>query len=620
MLVSWNTSFPGMSMLQHIPAGIRVLPAPGEDESVPFLPNLRRLMVIYKGNWKWIALSQVFVLLGAVFMLLIPVQVATLINVGVLTGNIAVIVDSALTMLFFAILAGVFSMANLYVAARVGEGTAHYLRKNVYTKIQTFSFGNLDRFPIGELLVRLTNDIYQINMAANFATRYVLYAPFMILVALVFVYIGSPDLVWIFLVVIVVTAALFGVISYVLQKQYRKRQTALDAENNVLQEDFAGVRVIKAFVMQDYENRRFEEKNQIFRLASLSPLHSMALLLPAIFLILGISNALVIWFGGLQVLAGTMDVGEIVAFTQYFFFILAQLWILSFVLPQIIAAEASAGRLAELMDSVPAVPDTPGAKELLPGEVKGRVVFEDVSFSYEGPGGKEAIKNISLVAEPGTTVAFLGPTGSGKSTLINLIPRFYDTTSGRITIDGLDVKDIPKDNLRMIVDIALQESVLFSGTIRENIAFADPDMPYEQVKSAAQAADADGFVSSIPGDYESRVARRGANFSGGQRQRLSIARAIAPHPRILILDDSTSAVDVATESRIQGAMSTLLKGTTTFVVAQRISTVLMADLIILLDQGQIVDKGNHLELMGRSLLYREIFESQLGGIRKEDVS
>jgi ATP-binding cassette subfamily B protein len=577
-------------------------------------------MVIYRGNWKWIALSQIFVLLGAIFMLLIPVQVATLINVGVLTGNIAVIVDSALTMLFFAILAGVFSMANLYVAARVGEGTAHYLRKSVYSKIQTFSFGNLDRFPIGELLVRLTNDIYQINMAANFATRYVLYAPFMILVALVFVYIGSPDLVWIFILVIIITAALFGAISYVLQKQYRKRQTALDAVNNVLQEDFAGVRVIKAFVMQDYENRRFEKENQTFRIASMSPLHSMALLLPAIFLILGISNALVIWFGGLQVVAGTMDVGQIVAFTQYFFFILAQLWILSFVLPQIIAAEASAGRLAELMDSVPAVPETTGAKALPPGEVKGLVAFEDVSFSYDGPGGKHAIKNISLVAEPGTTVAFLGPTGSGKSTLINLIPRFYDTTSGRITIDGRDVKDIPKDNLRMIVDVALQESVLFSGTIRENIAFADPDMSYEQVKSASIAADADGFVSAVPGDYESRVARRGANFSGGQRQRLSIARAIAPHPKIIILDDSTSAVDVATESRIQGAMSTLLKGTTTFVVAQRISTVLMADIIILLDQGEIVDKGNHRELMGRSPLYREIFESQLGGIRKEDVS
>ncbi|UUX91169.1 ABC transporter ATP-binding protein [Methanoplanus endosymbiosus] len=584
------------------------------------LPNLRRMMIIYRGNWKWIALSQIFVLLSAFFMLLIPVQIATLINLGVITGNISVIVDSALTMLFFAILAGAFAMANLYVAALVGEGTAHYLRTIVYEKIQTFSFGNLDTYPVGEMLVRLTNDIYQINMAANYATRYMLYAPFMILIALVFVYIGSPSLVWIFLLVIIITAVLFGVISLVLQKQYQERQRTLDAENNVLQEDFAGVRVIKSFVMQDYENKRFEEKNENFRLASLSPLRTMSLQLPSIFLILGLSNALVIWYGGMQVIAGVIEVGEIVAFTQYFFFILAQLWILSYVLPQIIAAEASGGRLAELIDTVPTVLNAPDAEALIPGEIKGRVEFENVSFSYDGPGGKEAVKNISFTAEPGTTVAFLGPTGSGKSTLINLIPRFYDTTEGRITIDGHDIKKIPQDKLRTIVDIALQESVLFSGTIHENIAFADQDMTYEQVREASLAADADGFVSAIPGDYKSRVARKGTNFSGGQRQRLSIARAIAPHPKILILDDSTSAVDVATESRIQAAMSTLMKETTIFMVAQRISTVLTADTIILLDQGEIVDKGNHSELMGRSTLYREIFESQLGGIRKEDVS
>ena len=587
---------------------------------MPLLPNLRRLMVIYRGNWRWIILSQVFVLLGALFMLLIPVQVAALINNGVLAGNVENVIDSALSMILFALLAGAFSLANLYVAARVGEGTAHYLRKHVYEKIQTFSFGNLDRYPVGELLVRLTNDIYQINMAANYATRYALYAPFMILVALVFVYVGSPDLVWIFVLVILITGTLFGAISMVLQKQFRNRQKNLDAVNNVLQEDFAGVRVVKAFVRQDYENTRFEGANEHFRKASLSPLYTNAFMLPSIFLILGVSNALVIWFGGLEVIAGTIDVGQIIAFTQYFFFILAQLWILSFVLPQIIAAEASAGRLALLMDTPPAVLDVPGAKTLDPAGVKGKVAFEDVSFSYDGSGGKESIKNISFVAEPGQTVAFLGATGSGKSTIVNLIPRFYDVTRGRITIDGVDVQEVSQDSLRKIVDAALQEAVLFSGTIHENIAFGDPDLPFDRVVEAAKVADADSFVSAIPEDYESRVARRGANFSGGQRQRLSIARAVAPRPRILILDDSTSAVDVATEARIQGAMNTMLADTTTFIVAQRISTVLLADTIILLDQGEIVDRGSHKELMAKSPLYREIFESQLGGITREEIA
>ncbi len=587
---------------------------------MPLLPNLRRLLVIYRGNWRWIILSQIFVLLGALFMLLIPVQVAVLLNDGVLAGNIQEVLNSALNMILFALLAGVFSLANLYVAARVGEGTAHYLRKYVYSKIQTFSFSNLDRYPVGELLVRLTNDIYQINMAANYATRYALDAPFMILVALIFVYVSSPDLVWIFVLVIVVTGAIFGAISMVLQNQFKLRQQNLDGVNTILQEDFAGVRVIKAFVHQDYENRRFERANEQFRKASLSPLYTGAFVLPSIFLILGVSNALVIWFGGLQVIAGTLDVGQIVAFTQYFFFILAQLWILSFVLPQIVAAEASAGRLAALVDTPPAVLDVPGAETPNIAGVKGRVAFEDVSFSYEGAGGKESVKNISFVAEPGTTVAFLGATGSGKSTIVNLIPRFYDATGGRITIDGVDVRDFSQDGLRRVVVAALQEAVLFSGTVRETIAFGDPEMPFDRLVEAAKAADADGFVSAIPGDYDSRVARRGANFSGGQRQRLSIARAIAPLPRVLILDDSTSAVDVATEARIQNAMAAMLADTTTFIVAQRISTVLLADTIILLDRGEIVAMGSHAELMAKSPLYREIFESQLGGItRGENV-
>lgn len=584
------------------------------------LPNLGRMLVIYKGAWGWIALSQLFVLLGATFMLLIPVQISALIDKGVLAGDIGVVVDKALFMLLFAILAGAFSMANLYIAARVGEGTAHYLRKEVYKKIQTFSFGNLDRNPVGELLVRLTSDIYQINMAASFSIRFALYAPFMILVALVFVYISSPDLVWIFIVVILITAVMFGVISWLLQGQYKVRQQNLDRVNNVLQEDFSGVRVIKAFVRKDYENSRFKGVNENFRAASLSPLRTSAFILPAIFLILGLSNALVIWFGGLQVIAGTMGVGEIIAFTQYFFFILAQLWILSFVMPQIISAEASAGRIAGIIDTKPTVADS--AQAAMPGTtgIKGRVVFEDVSFSYEGAGGKEAIKNISFTAEPGQTIAFLGPTGSGKSTLVNLIPRFYDVTSGRITIDGTDIRDIPQNELRGMVYIALQESVLFSGTIKENIGFGGTDMPYDQLVAASRAAEADGFISAIPSGYDSHVARRGANFSGGQKQRLSIARAIAPKPHILILDDSTSAVDVATESRIQAALATMIPRTTRLIVAQRISTVLMADKIILLDKGEIVEMGNHQDLIARSPLYMEIFESQLGGITRGDIA
>jgi ATP-binding cassette subfamily B protein len=577
------------------------------------------MLVIYRGSWRWIVLSQVFILLSAVFMLLIPQEIASLINNEILGGDLIAIIDNTVNMLLFAVLAGVFSLANMYLAARIGEGTAHFLRKEVYNKIQSFSYSNLDHYPVGELLVRLTNDIYQINMAANYATRFLLYAPFMILVGLIMVHITAPNLIWVFLLMILTSAVLFGAVSWVLEKQYRVRQDSLDHLNTVLQEDFAGVRVIKAFVRQDYENARFRKRNEDLTKTGTAPLHTNAVVLPAVFLILGVSNALVIWFGGIQISLGTMKVGEIVAFTQYFFFILGQLWALSFVIPQIIAAETSATRLAEIIDTRPAVADASQPVEIRGEGAKGRVEFENVSFSYEGDGGREAIRNISFSAEPGQTVAFLGPTGSGKSTIVNLIPRFYDATSGRILIDGVDVKDIRQEDLRRIVVPALQESILFSGTIRDNLAFANPDISYQDLLSAARTADADSFVSAIPGSYDSRVARRGANFSGGQRQRLSIARAVAPKPRILILDDSTSAVDVATESRIQAAMDRMLPGTTMFIVAQRISTVLAADRIVLLDRGEIVDMGSHRELIEKSSLYREIFDSQLGGISREDL-
>ena len=330
---------------------------------------------------------------------------------------------------------------------------------------------------------------------------------------------------------------------------------------------------------------------------------------------------MVIWFGGMEIIeGGTTDVGELIAFTQYFFIILAQLWILSIVLPQITSAEASAARLAELIDTQPEIRDPPGPIPVDPSRIKGRIVFENVSFSYEGEGGRESIRNIDLVVEPGQTVAFLGATGAGKSTLINLIPRFYDVTEGRVTIDGIDVRDISQKNLREIVGIALQEAVLFSGTVKGNISFGRPEATYDEVQEAARAADADGFISAIPESYDTRVARRGANFSGGQRQRLSIARAITVKPRILILDDSTSAVDVATETRIQEAMDEMLKETTKLVVAQRISTVLNADKIVLLDGGEMVAFGDHRELMSSSPLYREIFESQLGGLRRSDLT
>ncbi|MFH0968110.1 MAG: ABC transporter ATP-binding protein [Methanobacteriota archaeon] len=335
---------------------------------------------------------------------------------------------------------------------------------------------------------------------------------------------------------------------------------------------------------------------------------------------MGIATFLLVLAGGPAVIAGTMKVGEILAFFQYVFIIVAQMWQLSLLIPQIVSAEASAGRLREIWDADSDVSDEMHQNMVDLAKVKGGVIFENVSFKYDKASETEALKGINLEVKPGETVAFLGSNGSGKSTLMTLIPRFYDPTKGRIPIDGVDVKDIPQDNLRQIVGIALQKAFLFSGKIIDNISFGHPDIPYEEAVTAAKVADADGFVSSLPEKYDAPVSRKGQNFSGGQQQRLSMARAFTVKPRILILDDSTSAVDVETEGKILGALPQFLSGVTRLIISSRVSTALAADKIVILDKGEIVAVGTHKELISSSPLYKEIFASQLGGLRKEDVS
>ncbi len=586
-----------------------------------FFPALTRMLIIYRKSWKLLVLSQVFVLLSGLFLMLVPAQVSNIVNYGLISGDINSVLDSAALMVIFAFISGTFTMLTLLMAVLFAEGSANFLRTRAYRKVQRFSFKNLDAYPTGDLMVRLTNDIYQINLAVQLSVRFLLGAGFQIIVALVLVWLNSPNLVWIFLFVIPAGGLILGGIAYVLQKQYKARQDATDDLNNILQEDLAGIRVVKSFVREKYESKRFDGANRNVRKTSIRPLLSVAFIIPSIFIILGLATSMVIWFGGVDIIqGGSTNIGELIAFSQYFFIILAQLWILSMVLPQITSAEASAARIGTLIDIEPDIEDEPDLTEVDPTTIEGRVVFENVSFSYDGPGGTESVRDLNLVVEPGETMAFLGATGAGKSTLVNLIPRFYDVTKGRVTIDGIDVRKFPQDTLRKVVGIALQETVLFSGTVKGNIAYGRPETTFDEVVDSARVADADGFVTAIPEGYDARVARKGANFSGGQKQRLSIARVITVKPRIMILDDSTSAVDVATETKIQEAMDDLLTDTTKLVVAQRISTVLNADKIVLLDSGKVAGIGSHTELMRSNDLYREIFNSQLGGLRKEDLT
>jgi ATP-binding cassette subfamily B protein len=393
-------------------------------------------------------------------------------------------------------------------------------------------------------------------------------------------------------------------------------QKKLDNLNQVLQENLAGIRVVKAFVRGDHEGRRFLSTNSELADESIRVGQLLAFLFPTLSIIINFGVAAAIWFGGGWVLEGRFTVGEVVASFNYLTFSLFPMVMLAGMLAPLSAAEASAGRILEVLDAAPSVADRPSASPRSDGAAS--VVFEDVCFSYDGEDCLEAVlTDVNLTAEPGETVAILGATGSGKSSLIHLIPRFYDVSRGRVLLDGVDIRELPLDQLRSQVGIAMQEAVLFSGTIRDNIRYGRSEASDEEVVAASQAAQAHAFIQSLPQGYDTMVGQRGVNLSGGQKQRISIARALLVRPRVLILDDSTSAVDFETEAKIEQALDELLRdefarSTTVFVVAQRISTVLNADQIVLLARGRVAATGTHEELMESSQIYREIYDSQLG--------
>lgn len=586
------------------------------------LPNFRRFITIYRGYERPFWVSQVLLAIANIFTLLIPLMTQELIDEGLLGGDQNALGQSVLWMVIFAFLSAIFTIANAWYGVLFGEFTAHAVRINLYRKIQQFSFGNLDQFPTSDLMVRMTSDVDAIKGAIQQIVLSLAQAPVMFIGALILIYFNSPRLMWILLIVIPVVSILLVFFVNKIGAFFEVVQKKLDNLNSVLQEDLAGVRVVKAFVQSEYENRRYDRANREFRKASLRPMQYISFLQPTLYLIVNLAIASVLWFGGVSVTQGQVTVGEILAFTQYLATILTPLVLLAVITPQITAAEASAERIFQVIDSIPTIPDSPHPLELDIATAKGRIVFENVSFSYfanpsrnpEENDSKLVLKNINLVIEPGQTVAFLGATGSGKSTLVNLIPRFYDVTSGRITIDSVDVRNIPLETLHQLVGISLQESVLFSGKVRENVCYGKPEATEDEMIAAAKAADAHGFVSAIPEGYDAAVARRGTNFSGGQRQRLSIARALTIKPKILIFDDSTSALDMATEARVQEAIKNSMGDSTILFVAQRISTVITADNIFLLEAGEIVAQGNHETLLRTSSLYQEIYESQLGGV------
>jgi ATP-binding cassette subfamily B protein len=436
-------------------------------------------------------------------------------------------------------------------------------------------------------------------------------APLLMIGSLILMVSTSPSLALVLLPLLLVTSALIVFFVIRMEPLFRSVQQKLDGLNTVLQENIAGARLVKSFVRADFEGERFEKTNEAYTGQSVRVLQIVSTMSPVLTMCVNIGMVIVIWAGGIQSVRGDLSVGQIVAFTNYLLTTMTPL-IMMTVLSNVWAGGiVSAKRVIEVLDTVPDVRDAPDAISL-PEPVQGRLVFENVSFHYNGAHAESVLEEIDLTIEPGQTVAFLGSTGSGKSTLVSLVPRFYDVSAGRILLDGIDIRRLRQDSLLAQIGIVPQETVLFSGTVRDNIRYGVPGAGDEEIFAAANAAQAHDFIMALSKGYDTHVEERGTNLSGGQKQRIAIARALLTRPKILILDDSTSSVDVETETRIQEALEVQMHRHTMLVVAQRISTVLKADKIVVLEKGRIAAEGTHVELMVASPIYREIFESQLG--------
>jgi ATP-binding cassette subfamily B protein len=520
------------------------------------------------------------------------------------------LVASALGIVGFAVMRGVFAFSQAYNAERVSQGVAFDLRNELFAKIQRLSFSYHDQAQTGQLMIRATDDVEKVRIFIGQGLLLALQAFIFLFGTLIVLGLTNLALTLIVLPTLPIAVILFFAFGRVSQPLFTRVQQKLSTLNTILQENLAGIKVVKAFVREMDEQARFARAADDLMRQQLVISRIFSFLFPFIFLVANLAQAAVLYFGGQQILAGTLTLGEWQKFSLYLVFVFFPLGQLGFIVAQMSQASASAARIFEILDARSEVSDKPNAITLPP--IRGHVKFENVTFRYWSS-ERPVLSHVSFEALPGQTIALLGATGSGKTTIINLIPRFYDVTDGRVLIDGYDVRDVTLASLRSQIGIVLQDATLFSGTIRDNIAFGRPDATMEQVIAAARAAQAHEFIMSFPNGYDTLVGERGQTLSGGQRQRIAIARALLLDPRILILDDSTSSVDYATEYRIQQALDQLMRGRTSFVIAQRISTVLNADQILVLDKGEIVARGTHAELLEESELYAEIYHSQLIG-------
>lgn len=542
--------------------------------------------------------------------ILLPKFMSMIINHGVAQKDGGYILKMGLVMAITSFLMAAGGILGAYFAAKASISFTSDLRRDLFARVQQFSFKNIDTFSTGSLVTRLTNDIQQVQNLIMMGLRMMLRAPGMFLGALVMAFWMNAELAAVILVVIPLLTAAIVWILRTAYPRFTAMQKALDTLNSGIQEVLTNVRVVKSFVREDYEEKRFADTNRELKEAGLRALKIVIATMPVMMFAMNVTTLAIVWFGGNLIIGGRMAVGDLTAFTTYIVQILMSLMMLSMVFLQSSRAMASIRRIDEVLDEPIDLSDENASQKDRKVE-KGRVEFKDVSFSYR-EGGEPVLSHISLTAEPGETIGILGATGSGKTSLVQLIPRLYDVTEGSVRVDGIDVREYSLKNLRDGVGMVLQKNVLFSGTIEENLRWGDETATEEEVRRAVVYAQADSFVNSFAEGYKTEMGQGGVNVSGGQKQRLCIARALLKKPKILILDDSTSAVDTATEAAIRTAFREDLKDTTKFIIAQRLSSLEYADRILVLEDGRIIGEGTQEKLLASCEAYREIYETQYG--------
>lgn len=571
------------------------------------LKSFNKYIVKY---WKPFSVAVLFLTLEALCDLLQPTIMAKIVDVGILNRDLDYVLKMGALMLGVTFVGAVAASTRSIVASITSQNFGSELRLDLFRKIQMLSFTNINRYDRASLITRLTNDVTQVQMFVNGLMRIFVKAPLLALGGLIMATKLNVHLSIILAFVVPMVAILIIVNMRISLPLFTKVQKALDKMNGVMREYLSGVRVVKAFNRFDYEIHKFSDFNQEFQDKSIAASRVISIFTPLVILVMNVGIVIVLWVGGYGVEKGSIQVGHVIAFTNYMTQILFSLMMITMVFNMFVRAKTSVNRIGEVLSEEDQMKWTYESTDL--EKTGGRIDFENVTFSYEGASGDPVLKNITFSCMPGETVGMIGSTGSGKSSLVGLIPRFYDVTGGKIKLNGQDISEINPKALRDKIAIVPQKATLFTGTILENIRWGQEQATLEEIELVAKIADAHEFIAKSPEGYDSRIGQGGVNFSGGQKQRLSIARALLKKPEVLILDDSTSAVDVATEARIMGALKKYTEGLTCLLITQRISSVVHADRIIVLDDGKLVGNGKHIDLLETCPTYLEIYESQVG--------